>query len=212
MSLTICCVETGNYQGRGRDYVTALYRQIDRRITVPHRFVCVTDTPEAYAGWGMGVIKAPPNAPGWFAKLSLFRKGLFDTERVLFFDLDTLLLDNLDDLANYDGQFAGLGDFRDGKGRFCSGIMAWPNDDRLAHIWEKWVVAGCPNVPGGDDHWIHAIHPDTDRLQRHIPGIVSYKFHHCKDQPPKGARIVCFQREPKPHNCESEWVRFVWRP
>jgi hypothetical protein len=211
MSLTICCVETNNYAGRGFDYVRALRNAVRKRVTAPHRFVVLTDAPYKYKGV-CDAIQAPANAPGWWSKLALFRKGLFDTERTLFFDLDTLIIANIDDLAAYDGPFAGLGDFRDGKGRFCSGVMAWPNDGALHHIWEKWLAADCPNMAGGDDHWINAVHPGAAHLQFEIPGIVSYKFHHCKDQPPDGARIVCFQREPKPHNCESEWVRFVWRP
>ena len=83
MSLKVCCVETNNYAGRGFDYVCALRNAVRKRITAPNRFVVLTDTPDRYKGV-CDAIGAPSNAPGWWAKLSLFRKGLFDTKRALF--------------------------------------------------------------------------------------------------------------------------------
>ena len=50
--LSVCVVQTGNYQGRGAEYVHKLRRQIKRNLTLPHKFYVFTDEPASfYPGW-----------------------------------------------------------------------------------------------------------------------------------------------------------------
>jgi len=211
MTVTIACVNAGNYQGRGVEYVSNLAAMIRRNVTVPYRFVCLTDDEDSsYLDDGIETINLPERRMGWWAKLYLFVPGLFDNGvRVFYLDLDTLIIANIDDLASYDGPFAGLGCFRAHR-LFASGFMAWPAGS-VDHIWTDWIRQGRPMPGNADDVWIDQVCPHAVRLQRKFSGIVSYKFHKCKDGPPKGARIVVFQRQPKPHNCGSEWVSRVWQ-
>lgn len=208
----VACVETRNYCGCGADYVARLAAMVSRNTTVPYRFVCVTDDPSRHQ---VETIRAPSHSrhiTGWFAKLYLFAPGVFpDGERVVYFDLDTLILGNIDDYLAYDGPFAGLGQFREpqGGGPFASGVMLWPAGS-VDHIWTEWERQAFPLGDGTDDSWIAAQVPQAVRIQKMLPGIVSYKFHKCKAGPPRGARIICYQREPKPHNCGADWVSKVW--
>ncbi len=208
--LNIACVQVSNYEGRGSEYVNKLALMCQRNITLPYKFVCVTDEPGGYLS-DVHPIPAPklPHMRGWFAKLYLFAPGVFPKgERVLFFDLDTLILADIDDYASYVGPLAGLGDFRTHR-LFASGLMAW-EAGTADRIWTNWVKQGYPIGDGTDDSWIVSQVPEAVRIQRKLSGIVSYKFHKCQKAPPEGARICVFQRKPKPHECGG-WVKDVWR-
>lgn len=206
--LNVACVSVGNYQKCGAKYVNCLYAMCRRHITVPFRFVCLTDD-AARLHAAIEVIPKPANAWGWWCKIALFAPGAFPAgARVLFFDLDTLIVANIDDLAAYDGTFAGLGCARSNR-LFSSGVMAW-QAGTADRIWLDWLAAGQPLPGNGDDEWIDRVRPDAVRLQRKFPGIYSYKFHKCQSGPPADARIIYYQRMPKPHNCGAPWVAEHW--
>jgi hypothetical protein len=209
--LTVCCVQVGNYQGRGADYVNALYRACELYITVPHRFVCVTDDATGLKE-GIETLPADDDAPGWWQKICLFRPGHFaGNGRILFIDLDTIILGNIDDIASYDGGFAGTGNFRNGTAPFSSCMMAWQNGT-MHHLYTRWIEASRPMDRWGDDEWIRNTEPVTAKLNRLYPGIRSYKYHHLRDDP-GDARVVIFMAVPKPHQfLDTEWVRNAWHP
>lgn len=208
--LTICCVQVQNYCGNGAGYVNALHRAIRTHITVPFRFVCITDDTNGLDDH-IKTLDADPDAPGWWQKLTLFKRGRFnDADRILFIDLDTIILKNIDDVASYQGGFAGTGNFRSGGPPFSSCMMAWKNGT-MHHLWEKWIALNRPMTRWGDDEWIRNTELETAKLNRLFPGICSYKFHKLKDDP-GDARIVIFMARPKPHELTEAWVREAWRP
>ena len=197
--LTIACVQVGNYEGRGAEYVDRLRSMVSRHLSLPHRFVCLgeADLPER----------------GWWGKLYMF-KAFSPGERVVYFDLDTVIVGSIDELCSFDGEFGSLGDFRPPHGgRIGSALMAWRGGFG-SFIYDEWVRAGKPYHPGGDDWWLNRLFdgkPIPIRLNRRYRGqIVSYKFDHCRAAFPEGARVVCYQRRPKPHECEG-WVKDHWR-
>lgn len=205
--LTICCVRWGDKFSR--DYVNILYNGIKRHLSEPFRFVCVTDDP-CYDE-GIETVKLPEGLTGWWGKLWLFSKEFQDqcTDRIWFFDLDTLITDHLDDLAKYKGEFIILRDFYRPYG-LGSGLMAWKKGFGQ-EIWDRWVLNGKPEVEGGDQAWIESIVCDVDKYQEIYPGeVVSYKCH-AEKWPPGNARIVCFHGFPKPHECTSGWVSLMWK-
>jgi hypothetical protein len=208
--VTVVAVQVGNYLGRGAEYVNCLHRSVEKCITVPHRFVCVTDDPTGLRD-GIETLPADDNAPGWWQKICLFRPGRFkDADRILFIDLDTIILRNIDDIASYDGGFAGTGNFRTGGPPFSSCMMAWQNGT-MHHLYTKWIAANRPMDRWGDDEWIRNTELNTAKLNRIFPGIRSYKYHHLKDDP-GDARVVIFMARPKPHTLTEAWVREAWRP
>ena len=208
MSLTIACVAVNNYQGRQADYVNNLRKACQRQITIPHTFACITDDASGFAS-DIRIIEKPKNAWGWWCKIYLFSPGLF-TGRCLFFDLDTLLLANLDDLANYDGPFACLGCARYNR-MFWSGVLAWESG-KYDFIWTEWMKAGYPLYGDGDDHWMDFIlrsrRSAVVRVQTKFTGIYSYKHHKCEKKLPEDARLVYFTK-PKPHQA-ADWVQRAW--
>lgn len=220
--LNVVCVQTGNYLGRGVEYVENLRRGVSANLTVPHRFVVVTDDdPANYPG----ARAVPSRHGGWWEKLRLFEPGLF-TDRVMFLDLDTVVLKNIDHIAAYDGPFATLEDFwRPGRGLGPAVMLFDPA--YAGTLYEEWAAEGFPKNGHGDQAWLEnrdqgRFRKSVDILQRLFPGeFVSYK-EHCTSRgrgwrdvadqvpPPTEARVVCFHGRPRPHEVGG-WVRNYWK-
>jgi len=231
--VTIAAVSVGNYCGMGARYVNALFRGCARNLTIPFRFVCFTDDDRGLEP-AIGVRSVPPRLDGWYNKLALFRPDAFEVgERVLYIDLDTIVLGNIDDIARYDGPFAMLANAYVPGVPCQSGIMAW-EAGRHANIWDEWSASGFPTVPGGDQEWIQHRVSGAVTLQSFFPGrLLSFKYECAKLASPRnrrdaelkalwaryvrvpypsGASIVYFHGQPKPHNCRSRWVGDAWEP
>lgn len=179
--LHVICVNAPDYLGRGTEYVLRLDQAIRKNLDVRHQFH-VIDT----------VI-----AEGWWNKLQMFEPGRFEG-RCLYFDLDTVILGSINEIASYDGPFAMLSDFYHPE-RLASGIMAWDAKEGY-DIWDHWAGSRKPQfMAGGDQAWIGFKQPNADRLQDLYPGqIVSFKAD-CLEGIPKAARVVCFHGHPRPH-------------
>lgn len=209
--LNVACVNWRNYAGRGMDYVTALRNGVQKHLKgVEYRFVCLTDRPQDLP-WGMPQVRLPDNVDAWWNKLALFHPASFIAgQRVLFFDLDTVLVGDIGPLAGYQGPFAALTNpvMQDNIG---SGVMAW-EAGTANDIWQQWDRLGRPSHhPGGDQTWIEVMRPGADRLQEMFPGqLVSFKMD-CMDGIPPSARVVYFHGPPRPHECGG-WVADHWTP
>lgn len=202
--LNVVCVDHRNYEKRGVEYVRNLYHACQKHITLPFEFVCFSDR----TGYGdcVRVVPVSGQAWGWYCKLEMFGSNALQG-RCLYFDLDSLILRNIDDLAAYQGPFAGLGCARSNR-LFSSGIMAW-EAGTVDYIWRDWLKAGKPILGSGDDEWIDKVCPHAHRLQHTFSGLVQYKYHRCSKAPPLGARIIYFSRRPKPHDCGG-WAQTYW--
>lgn len=212
--LNIVCVEAGNYQGRRADYVNRLHDMVRRNLPLgfPGQFICFTDGGTEGLHPDITVRPLPAKGlEGWMNKLSLFRFGLFDGgDRILYFDLDTLITGRLDDLAAYEGPFAILRDFYRPSG-LQSSIMAWEAGDwEAGNIWQAYAMAGFPHVEGGDQAWIEQNYDGPCILQSLYPDLfVSYKVSGGKM--PEKASVVVMHGRPRPHEVTTGWVPEVWK-
>ncbi len=201
MTLNVVCVHTGDYCGRGAEYVRRLLDGVAKHLKVPYTPWCLTDDA------GMIPIEAetlpvPVDVKGWWGKIELFRPNFLPQgERCLYFDLDTIITGDLTDIAAYTGKFAALRDFYF-KGNLNSAMMAW-EAGTLDHIWRVWDRCGRPQfITGGDQAWIEQIQPEYDQWQELIPNqIFSYKID-CQNGVPDNARVVCYHGQPRPHETE----------
>jgi uncharacterized Rossmann fold enzyme len=208
--LHICCIRAGDQFSPA--YVSNLFDMVRRNLAegFEGEFVCFTDQKDALDK-GIKVRPLPADLPGWWSKLALFRRDLFpEGDRVIFFDLDTLITGRLDELASYDGPFAILRDFFRPNG-MQSSVMAWRAGEQQ-EIWETYTEAGWPmHDPGGDQAWIerHACKGPVRFLQTLFPGMfVSYKQ---IKGPPEKASVVVFHGRPRPHEVVTGWVPEVWK-
>lgn len=209
---TVVCLNLGNYLGRGAEYVNKLYQMVELNTTVPHEFVCVTDDPTGLDE-GIKHIHISPELKGWWGKLYLFKKGLFpEGERMVFFDLDTLILKNIDELLEYQGEMAGLRDFYVST-RWATGVVLWESG-KYSHIWDEWNAERKTDLELGDMEFINNL--DQGRFVKHLPrlqDLFHYKFHSykadCHPLPPMMTSVLCFHGKPRPHEVGG-WVKKVW--
>ena len=200
MGIGVVCVEVGNYCGRGDRYVRTLQYMIKKHLP-EHNFYCITDTKKD----DIKCIDAHSELKGWWQKIYMFKPELFDEERLIFFDLDTFIIKNIEGLANYKGDFAMLKDFW--APIPASGVMLWKNGN---NIWKQYESEGLPQTnPYGDGGWLGERFK-CDLLQEVYPAdyFVSYKTECIKDVP-KRAHVVCFHGEPRPHAAKG-WPRDIW--
>lgn len=208
--LNIVCVNAGNYQGRGAQYVNTLFDMVARNLAegFPGRFVCFTDDPTGLAP-NIVVRSLPAGLNGWWNKLYLFKEGLFDPgDRIFYLDLDTLITGRLDEIVQAPGKLIVMRDFLRGYG-VQSAVMAW-DAGVGASLWEMFEMMGRPDFQGGDQAWIEKHAAGLSFWQDQFPDLfVSYKF--SGRVPPLKASVVCFHGVPRPHQVTTGWVPEVWK-
>jgi uncharacterized Rossmann fold enzyme len=213
--LNVCCVSVG--EAYPPLYVEILYSMVRRNLArgFRGRFTVFTDAPERFADMaGVQTRKVPEWLKGWWAKLYLFSKDAFPKgERVLYFDLDTVITGGLDEIASYGGKFAILRDAYRDRG-WQSSVMGW-EAGQVTAIWDNWIDARRIEVAGGDQAWIERCFDphngwQPDFWQDLYPGkFRSYKKD-CVAFVPRGTSVVFFHGYPRPHQC-SGWVKDVWK-
>jgi len=212
--LNICClcVDARHYMdGRAVEAVEILYSMIRRNLPagLRGRFTVFTDNPADFKDMaGVQAKLLPEGLEGWWNKIYLFSEHAFPKgERVLYFDLDTVITGPLDDIAAYSGPFAILRDVYRPDG-LQSSVMAW-EAGTLTDLWAGFVQAGYPELEGGDQAWIEQFQ-EPDIWQKLYPGLFrSYKVD-CQQFVPKGTSVVFFHGFPRPHQCFN-WVKDVWK-
>lgn len=211
--ITVATVQTGNYCGRGKEYVAKLIDGVRRNMPkdIVLSCVCITDDAKTLPP-GVLAKDVTFGPPSWWQKLLLFKPGMFAPgTRVLYFDLDTIILGDLRDFAEYRGDFACIKDpFQNHA--FSSALMAW-EAGKYDHVWTMWDQAGRPQFdPRGDQQWIGQMVPEKDEWQTILPGqLVSFKKD-CWLQGfiPKEARVLFFHGNPRPHSCRAADVMALW--
>jgi len=183
------------------DHVYALYRNLTRSFTVPFELHALADVPvtcDVYHG-------LENDWPGWWSKMELFRPGLFDDgDRVVYMDLDTVLVGNVDWLFDFNGSFVVLKAFQ--RNRWATSLP-----------WDRFTVN--PRVcmamyrGGGDQRFLmkqmegniecafwQDLFPDR---------VVSYKRHVLlmEDMQPSQDSVVCFHGNPRPWDVSgARWI------
>lgn len=214
--LVICCVlRTGGVYNC--DYVNALANSIKRNVTVPHEFVCLTNDATGFNSNVDIVIPLKHDFKKWWCKIELFRPDIFSGKRVFFLDLDTVVVDNIDQIVSKNFDFCGLRDFYK-LTTLGSGLMAWQHD-KYHHVYERFIRNSTyimNNTPEGDQRWIN----DNIKSMKYFQdvfgnNVVSYKKDCVKNKLfklPNNSKIVCFHGVPKPHQIEYAQIKDHWLP
>lgn len=213
---TIACVlrSGGAYSV---EYVRRLHNTVKRNVSLPYRFVCLSDV--SIPADVCESIELKHSWPKWWSKIELFREGLMKSERIIYFDLDTIILDNIDDLLLIDAEkfeFAALRPWNRKNrtnGLFASGIMVWQNGN-YSFVYDDFDVSVIASHRSGDQQYISNVLLERGKvwkpLQELFDGIYSYK-RHCRTTLPPDARIVCFHGNPRPSEVHTEWMKEHWR-
>lgn len=196
--VTVWCVCTGDKYHSA--YVYALKEAVEKHLTVPHDFKCITKRKLE------GINTVTPYVPyqGWWSKLSLFSPSVA-TGPSIYFDLDVVITGSLDYLVEYaQTEFAAPANWaRSGHGGIQSSVMAWRGNwfAPFEYIKPQWPAVA--SRLWGDqellwemlgDNWIR------------IPRIYSYKYHCQTDKRPDDMSVCVFHGEPKPIDARDEWL------
>jgi len=232
--LTVACLlKSEPISPYGIEDVLRLAAGVRRNLTEPHRFVCLTDR-MGIIGDGIETIPLTLGLRGWWAKMELFSLS----GPLLYFDLDTVIVGNIDAL---DVALHGLQDMlvvRDFYSQLpSSGILGWPRGYNAHAVIERF---GADSIGPRYSEANNAIYlrtksgnyrGDQDWLRAHIfnngskpvfaqdvqPGIVSYKVdvrQNRGQQLPVSASVVCFHGQPRPRDVlpQPDWLCENWGP
>lgn len=219
MSLVVACVLVRGHVDFTSEYVVKL-RNMARRSLPEHRFVCLTDQ-AAYLPPDLETIQVKKlEGFAWWTKLELFnpKHKILQSGRVAYFDLDVLVVDQLQPvidfapgfcLAPHAGDFNGKGEKKVVKA-YNSSVMVW-DGGTMNDLYVDWR----PDVTHrlwGDQDWIGERKPGMSimpiewfpRLSQIASGNVEYYME-------KAKVVLC----KKPKNLDAAkmwpWFKKAWR-
>ncbi|MDM5147600.1 glycosyl transferase [Candidatus Persebacteraceae bacterium Df01] len=105
---TVVCLKWGNHPHTA-EWVNRLYRGVARHLSPPFRFVCFTDEPTgmepAIESRNIQSLTLGSELSGIWWKLAVMHPDAKLSGRCLFLDLDTVIVDNMDDFFSYPRRF-----------------------------------------------------------------------------------------------------------
>jgi hypothetical protein len=212
-AITICCIKQGDKYDS--EYVNRLYRMVRRHAPVDVDFLCYTDDA---AGIDLAIRTEPllSRAPGWWQKISLFRDRLpgVETDRILFLDLDVVIVGDLSEMIGESGDFIAC---RDWPPEVRQQDMSFNSSVFLLRVGSQpriWSGFDEVRIPSGwhatDQEWITTHIPAGDRRFFPYDWTPSYKLRRLQESYPPEAKVILFHGRPKPHECGG-WVKDKWR-
>jgi hypothetical protein len=195
------------------EYVNKLFRGIKANTSKEFLFTCFTDRygTNHTIQEGIEVRPLPIETGDWYSKIGLYNEELYNpNDQIFYFDLDTAIVGNLDDIFNYSGNFAILRDFYRKNG-YGSGFMSW-RPPAVHHMYQNYRGQKCRQ---GDQGWPEQQYPGADIWQDMYPNqVASYKVHY-RDRNRGGirgeaidtnnVRVVCFHGRPFLHEISQYW-------
>lgn len=90
--VNVVCVNWGTKYGK--DYTHRLFNMVKRNTTKDFDFYVLTDQVDLYPNYK--VIELNTDEVGWWNKLQMFKEGVLPNGEYLYFDLDVVIVDNID--------------------------------------------------------------------------------------------------------------------
>lgn len=224
MTLHVGCWKWGSKYGP--HYVNKLMRGVKRNLTLPHRFVCITDDPR-----GVECETWPIERPdllgirdGCYARLEMFSsawQAKHKIERIICLDLDMVITGNLDPLFDRSEPFVILSKSHWNPCKFNGSVMSIQAGAR-PEIWNDFTPEDAEAAS-----FIDGEHRGTDQtwIAHKAPAAAVWTYEdgiYSVGKPgwpkggnplalPKGARIVSFPGRRDPSTLMMlPWVKDNW--
>jgi hypothetical protein len=205
--ITFACVYwQGEFRGRERIYtpewVLKLKRMVARHYNQEHRFVCLTNTVV-----DCETIPLIYNLPGWWSKMELFSGAL--TGRVVYFDLDLVLLNSITPIADYQSGFVICGAFGQPNKEhgtvhaYNSSVMSF-DADKAERFWFEFDAESMTDFRGDQDFIAH-VDGGLDTFPRDWVRKLR------DGEPKEGTKVVlCMPDKNKVAAKKHKWIADAW--
>ena len=232
--VNVVCVYWGNKYSP--NYVSKLYNMVKRNLSISFNFIVYTDHPSqtfAHEKVDFRNNQIPnyqtrrlpfTNYDGWWNKLTLFSPEADLKGNCLYFDLDVVILDNIDELATFgdDDTFGVINDFNPNSTVYNSSIMKF-NNKTADYVWKSFkedennmlrnhgdqnvishFMKKTPYTKVMPDEWTFSykwydrVNPRIDKSQMTF------------DKRPN-TKVCVFHGQPNPHESSQEWVLSNWK-
>jgi len=219
MSLTVVCLFIDGEYPYTPEYVYNLKAMCAKWIDRPHKFVCLTDQPWMFTEDIYTIpIQRIEHCFAYWTKLKVFDPKRQWEGRVLYLDLDTLIVAPLDQIIDYPAEMALTDDppyvrpkTKDAHGRkifrkFNSSVMVWDGGTNT-HLFETWNHEVAQTY-SGDQCWLGLKAQKAAGMPREwFPRLSEVKG------PPFGEAKVILTKEPKNHVAVDRypWLGPLWR-
>lgn len=225
--------------GRAYDwvYVERLHSMLSRNLSVPVRMHVWTEHDRSVPPHMVKHILEDWSGIAGPKKSWWYKMQMFDPQHhqgdLLYFDLDTVICDDISWMLEDTQHFWTLRDFRylnhAGLQNMNSSVMWW-NVQRMSYVWEAWRSDSPQN-------WAARLHGDQDFLFQHIQPrhrryypderVQSWRwsayeggwdFQRRRSRAPgtgtrinAGVSVLVFHGRPKPHQITDPAVKSLWR-
>lgn len=126
----VCLLRQGGKVGYDSSWVDKLQRAVSRNLTLDHKFICLSD-----CDVNCERIPLEPGDWGYWSKMQLFKPGQFDGP-VLYFDLDTVIVKNIDEVVERIKKRKFVMWYEADKQIHSSALMYWQGDH--SYLWDKF--------------------------------------------------------------------------
>jgi alpha-N-acetylglucosamine transferase len=191
------------------EYVNKLASGIKSNTSYKVCFSCLTDNPNGLdTSLVDKIIPLKHNFPKWWSKIELFNPEITTDDQNFFFDLDTIIVGNLDEIFDFSEGFCGLRDFYH-LVNLGSGVLSWKTDHNSIKIYRDFLKKSdyiIKHYSEGDQRWIEEIISNKNLLywQDYFPKkFISFKKDCLKPDSsieiPQNSSVLCFHGEPRIH-------------
>lgn len=213
--ITVASVWVRGQVPYGLEYVTRLRNMVDRHLTRAHAFVCLTDRPWLLPADIRGIPIATPALKGWWGKVELFNRRHGFAGRMLYLDLDSLIVDSLESIVKFPAPFALVPDAGSFQGKDCltvvkrfnSSVMVWDAGVN-SRLYDDWTPAVGKRLHGDQD-WIGEQMPEADMM----PLDWFPRMSQLSGRPPVAPARVVLVKKPKNHEASDQfpWFSAMWQ-
>jgi hypothetical protein len=206
------------------DHVNRLYHAVERNLTIPHEFICITDDPTGIECKTLPMWDTYRELGGCYTRLFAFSEEMKQLigDRFVMVDLDMVVVGSLDKLVSRKEDFIiNQYDVRrvlpDNK-QVYNGSLIMMDAGARQHVWkifnQKTSLAIMQNQKryiGSDQAWINYILGGNQPLFTKKDGVYRFQLLTNKKKLPENACLVSFAGNADPSkSLDIEWVKENW--